>query len=127
MNHVLAIAIGGAFGAVSRYGVNKACAHWFGNHFAFGTLLVNVVGCFLLGLLFGMRSIDSSRWNELTHSGMTIGFLGALTTFSTFGLETAQHFQESHHHLGLTNIAGNLLLGLAAVYGGITLGRWFLA
>ena len=124
VGHVIAIAVGGALGAVSRYGVNKACARWLGSHFAFGTLTVNVVGCLLLGLMFAMRNFDTPRWNDVTHSGLTIGFLGALTTFSTFGFETTRHFQDAQHGLGMLNITGNLLLGLAAVYGGILLGRW---
>jgi CrcB protein len=125
MGHVLAIAIGGAVGAVSRYGVNKACLRWLGPHFAFGTLAVNVLGCFLLGLLFSIRDFDSPRWNDVTHTGVTVGFLGALTTFSTFGLETTRYFREAQHDLALLNIAGNLVLGLAAVYCGLLLGRWF--
>ena len=124
MGHTLAIAIGGAVGAVSRYGVNKACARWLGSHFAFGTLAVNILGCLLLGLLFSMRSIDSERWNDVMHSGLTVGFLGALTTFSTFGFETTRHFQEAQHGLGVLNIASNLVLGLTAVYMGLLLGRW---
>ena len=123
MGHVIAIAVGGAAGAVSRHGVNKLCARWLGSHFAFGTLAVNVMGCLLLGLLFTMRGIDSPRWNDLVHSGLTVGFLGALTTFSTFGFETTRHFQDAQHGLGLLNIAGNLALGLAAVFCGMLLGR----
>lgn len=127
MGHVLAIAVGGALGAVSRYGVNKACARWFASYFAVGTLVVNVLGCLLLGMLFAMRNVDAPRWNDVTHSGLTVGFLGALTTFSTFGFETTRHFQDSQHGLGMLNIATNLFLGLAAVYLGMFLGRWLTA
>lgn len=121
MKQLLAVAIGGACGAVCRHLVNQLCSRF---HFPLGTLAVNVVGCFLIGLLITLRSSDDQRWDELTHSALTIGFLGALTTFSTFGFESHSFFSSQQHGLGLLNIASNMLLGLMAVYGGIEMGRW---
>ena len=126
-SHVLAIAVGGALGAVSRYGVNLACARWLGDHFAFGTLVVNVVGCFVLGLLAPLGSADIPRWNFLTHSAVTVGFLGALTTFSTFGLETARFVENTQHGTAALNVGANLLLGMAAVFAGLLVGRWLVS
>lgn len=123
-SHVIAIAVGGALGAVSRYGVNLACARWLGDHFAFGTLVVNVIGCFLLGLLVPLETADLPRWNAVTHSAATVGFLGALTTFSTFGFETARFIEKTQHNVAALNVGANLLLGLAAVFVGLMLGRW---
>lgn len=122
--HLFAIAVGGALGAVSRHGVNLACARWLGDHFAFGTLAVNVVGCFLLGLLVPLGTADVPRWNAITHSAATVGFLGALTTFSTFGFETASYIENTRHTAAALNVGSNLLLGMAAVYSGLLLGRW---
>lgn len=125
MKHLLAIALGGALGAVCRHLVNQACSRYYAHeHFPWATLAVNVVGCFFIGLLITLRSADAQRWDEFTHSALTIGFLGALTTFSTFGFETNHLFSSQQHGLGLLNIAGNMLLGLLAVYGGIEAGRW---
>ena len=121
---VIAIAVGGALGALSRYGVNLACARWLGEHFAFGTLLVNVFGCFLLGLFVPLGAADIPHWNSVTHSAATVGFLGALTTFSTFGFETTRHIENTQHMLAVINVGANLLLGLTAVYAGLLLGRW---
>ncbi len=121
MKHVLAIALGGALGAVCRHLVNQLCSR---SNFPWATLVVNVVGCFLIGLLITLRATDASRWGEVTHSALAIGFLGALTTFSTFGFETNYLFSSQQHGLGLLNIAGNMLLGLLAVYGGIEIARW---
>jgi len=121
MKHLLAVALGGALGAACRHLVNLACSRF---HFPWGTLSVNIAGCFLIGLLFTLRSADSQRWDEVTHSALTIGFLGALTTFSTFGFETNHFFNTGQHGLGLFNIASNMLLGLLAVYVGIEAARW---
>jgi CrcB protein len=121
MKHLLAVAIGGAAGAICRHLVNLICSRY---HFALGTLLVNIVGCFLVGLLITLRTSNEQRWDEFTHSVLTIGFLGALTTFSTFGYQTAHLLSTAQHGLGLLNIAGNMLLGLLAVYVGIEVGRW---
>jgi CrcB protein len=123
LHQLIAIAVGGGAGAICRHLVNLGCSRWLGNHFAFGTMAVNVLGCFLLGVLVALRNTDSPRWDDLTHSALTIGFLGALTTFSTFGFETTRFFENAQHHLALLNIAGNMLLGLTAVYGGLQLGR----
>ncbi len=123
LHHVVAIAVGGAAGATCRYLVHLACSRTLGSHFAFSTLTVNVVGCFLLGILIPLGTAEFPRWHAVTHSAMTIGFLGALTTFSTFGFETTRFFEEAQHGLGLLNIAGNMFLGLAAVYFGLQLGR----
>ncbi len=121
MKHLWAVAIGGALGAVCRHLVNQLCSRF---HFPLGTLAVNVVGCFLIGLLITLRAANEQRWDSVTHSAMTIGFLGALTTFSTFGFESHSFFSNQQHGLALLNIASNMLLGLLAVYGGIEAGRW---
>jgi CrcB protein len=121
MKQLLAVAIGGAAGAICRHLVNLICSRY---HFALGTLMVNIVGCFLIGLLISLRSADAQRWGDFTHSALTIGFLGALTTFSTFGFQTSQFFNNAQHGLGLLNIGSNMLLGLLAVYAGIEVARW---
>ena len=127
MGHVFAIAVGGAAGTVCRYAVSCACLRWMGTYFAYGTLAVNVTGCFLVGLLIESRVATTARWEDVTHSELIVGFLGALTTFSAFGLETARFFQNAQHALGLINIAGNMLLGLTAVYGDVQMARWIIS
>ncbi len=121
MKHLIAVALGGAAGATCRHLVNLACSRW---HFPWGTLAVNVIGCFLIGLLIALYADDAQRWNQVTHSALTVGFLGALTTFSTFGFETHHFFCNAQHTLGLLNIAANMLLGLGAVFCGIEAARW---
>ncbi len=124
MQHILAIAVGGSVGAISRYLISMGCKHWLGDHFAFGTLAVNVLGCFLIGLLIPLGTAEIPKWHAVTHSALTVGFLGALTTFSTFGFETTRFFENAQHGVALLNIGTNMLLGLMAVYVGLQLGRW---
>ena len=120
--YLVAIAVGGAIGAVSRYSTSVAVTRWLGESFPWGTLVVNLVGCFLLGLIahaFHTRTLVS----EHTRVGLTIGFLGALTTFSTFGFETLAQFENGQWKAAFANAAGSVVLGLTAVWLGINLGR----
>jgi CrcB protein len=106
------IAGGGALGALARHGTTVMCGQMFGNRFPLGTLVVNVVGCFALGWL--VRAVGSwEAWGDSTRLGVGTGFLGALTTFSTFGVQTVQLWSKSPA-LALLNVTGNLVLGLVA-------------
>jgi CrcB protein len=124
MTQAIAVAVGGAIGAVSRHLVNVGCAQWLAAHSAWGTLVVNVLGCFLLGMLMPLGLHAEPRWNTTTHLGLTVGLIGGFTTFSTFGLETHRLYQESGATAALVNIGANMVLGLLAVSGGLALGKW---
>ena len=118
MQAMLLVGFAGALGAVARYGVGIAAERSLGSHFAFGTLVVNVVGCLALGFLLEMEN----RTGMVTHPVrllLAVGFLGAFTTFSTFGYETIRYLQAGTHHLALLNISANLILGLGAVWMGV--------
>jgi len=118
---LLCVASGGALGAVSRYLLSVGAVRLWGEHFPFGTLLVNVLGCFCLGLL--AESVGD--WHPAAKPGIGVGFLGALTTFSTFGVETLKHLEKGEFGVALLNVSANLLVGLLAVWLGVTLGRSF--
>ena len=122
MRDVLMIALGGAAGAVARFGATKWLQHLAPIDFAVGTLAVNVVGCLLMGFLVQAAEV-SETLSDTTKNLLGIGFLGALTTFSTFGWDTVRHMLDRHWHLAFGNIAANVLLGLAAVWCGILVGR----
>ena len=122
MQAVLLIALAGAAGAVSRYGVGLWAHRQFGSHFAFGTLIVNIMGCLILGFVLEMEV----RTDWVSHSirlFLAVGFLGAFTTFSTFGFETLKFLQEGSPNLALLNVAANLLFGLLAVWLGWMMAR----
>ena len=128
MRDVLFVAAGGSLGALARYGVGLAAARLLGKGFPWGTLAVNVAGCFLMGLVMELF-LDFESHSEPTPAlrlqmalwkqGVAIGFLGGLTTFSSFGADTLRDFQAGLPVLALANIAANVVLSLAAVWAGI--------
>lgn len=117
---ILYIVIGGAIGAVLRYGVSSWSATAYGTGFPFGTLIVNLVGCFLIGLVFGLG--ESRGINPLFRIFFITGFLGALTTFSSYALET---MNSGDMKLAIANIAVNNIGGLILVKVGLMLARVF--
>jgi CrcB protein len=119
---VAAIALGGAAGAVARYGVGVASVRLLGDRFAWGTLAVNVVGCFLIGVL--MHEAWSHHRASHWHDGLTVGVLGGLTTYSAFGYQTVRHLETGDPLLAVANVGLNLALGLGGVALGLAAARW---
>lgn len=114
------IAIGGAAGAALRFFISNIMLQWLGKGFPFGTLLVNILGSFLLGLVYALvehGQVDIIPWRTL----VIIGFLGAFTTFSTFSLDSLLLLQQGHMWKGLANIFLNMTLCLAAAWAGLNL------
>ena len=116
------IAVAGALGALSRWGISRAGYRFFGTGFAWGTLIANVLGCFLLGFLMHL-CLASDKISDTLRLAITVGFLGALTTFSTFSYETVNYIEDGSWALAMANITANLALGLGATFGGLVLAR----
>ncbi|MGL4514020.1 MAG: fluoride efflux transporter FluC [Lacipirellulaceae bacterium] len=116
---LVAVAVGGAVGSVARYGATLACVRLLGDRFGWGTLGVNVAGCFALGIV----AHHAARLGPTGHAALGAGLLGGLTTFSTFGLETFRHLERGETGLALANVGLNMLVGLAAVAAGIAAAR----
>ena len=117
----LLVMLGGSRGAASRYGVSLLTARLFGPQFPYGTMVVNLAGCFLIGLLFALA--DRSRLLTPDVRLLLItGYLGALTTFSTFSLETVNAGRAGLTLQSLTNILINNLGGLSLTWLGLRLG-----
>jgi CrcB protein len=119
----LLVALFGAMGAVARFAAGLAVVHWLGERFAFATLAVNVLGCFLLAVLAHVSTATALVSSDL-RIGLAVGFLGAFTTFSTFGYETLKYAEDGVWHLAAMNVAANLVLGLVAVWGGFAVARY---
>lgn len=122
MKNLIAVACGGAIGSVLRYAVAGAL---HGTHFALATLIVNVVGCFLLGALVSDGVVTNERLAFLAHPALTVGLLGGLTTFSTFGFQTMLYVEQRHFSMAALNVVSNVALGLLAVWAGMALSRHF--
>lgn len=121
MRTVIAIAVAGGAGALARYGLDRAISRR-ASEFPWGTFVVNASGAFLLGLL----SVLLARWLSPSHwlrIAVTVGFLGAYTTFSTLSFDTYRLLEDGSVGLAAANMLGSLVIGLLAVWGGISLGR----
>jgi CrcB protein len=111
---LLIIGAGGFLGAIARY----SAAHWIGQHwgrnFPLGTFIVNISGCFLIGLLmhlFTERFLVSPHWRLF----FVVGFLGAYTTFSTFEYETGELVSDGESLVALMNVVVSVMVGFAAL------------
>lgn len=118
LTNILLVALGGGIGAVSRYTVSLWTADKFGTSFPYGTLIVNVAGCFIIGAFMTAvteKFVANPYWRLL----ITTGFLGGLTTFSSYSYETFKLLEDSGALAAFYNITTNLLAGLLATWVGI--------
>jgi CrcB protein len=124
MTPVVFVALGGACGALARYGAGRLVASLVEHPFPLGTWTVNLVGCFLIGMtvpLFGQLS-----GAERARFFLVVGFLGSFTTFSTFSLDTMALWGDGHGGLALLNAVGSLVCGLILVAAGREASAWLL-
>ena len=119
---ILLVGIGGFFGAIARYLVDTWVTDRIGATFPWGTLMVNLSGAFILGLLFAL-SIERGVLPPGIRAPIFVGFIGAYTTFSTLALESWRLIEQGSYALGIANLAGSVALGLVAVVAGLLLGR----
>lgn len=122
MQKVLLIGLAGLVGTVGRYGLSGMIARRFGETFPTGTLVVNIVGCFLAGALFYLLQ-ERFLVNETLRTVVMIGFLGGFTTFSSFGLQTFTLLRDGELWFAAVNMIGSNLLGLLMVWAGYTLAK----
>ncbi|MCB9253561.1 MAG: CrcB family protein [Bdellovibrionaceae bacterium] len=121
MREFLFIGLAGALGTWSRYGVHLLAKRYAVG--AVGTFLVNILGCLLLALLLE-HPYAERIFPRVVRVSLAVGFFGAFTTFSTFGYETMQFFEQGEWQFGFLNVFANLLGGALAVWAGF---RWSLS
>lgn len=122
MGKLILIGLAGFIGTLGRYWLSGVVARRYGETFPMGTLVVNLVGCFLVGLLFYLLQ-ERFLVNQTVRTVILIGFLGGFTTFSSFGLQTFTLLQDGEFGLAVLNILGANLIGLVLVWAGYTLAR----
>jgi len=122
MSKLFLIGFAGFIGTVSRYWMSGAIAKRYGETFPMGTLVVNLLGCFLVGLLFYLLE-ERFLVNQAVRSAILIGLLGGYTTFSSFGLQTFTLIQDGEFGFAVLNIAASNVIGLLLVWAGYTLAR----
>ncbi|GGO76893.1 putative fluoride ion transporter CrcB [Marinobacterium nitratireducens] len=123
MLHLIAIACGGALGALARYwvsGVLNNAEH----RLPLGTLACNAGGSLMMGVLF-VLVLEKARLSPELRPLLMVGFMGAFTTFSTFSLETVAMLQEGHVMSALIYVLLSVILCIAALYAGISITRLF--
>ena len=122
MNRYLLIALGGALGSLLRYFIGSTMAGRFGIRFPFGTLVVNIIACFMIGLTLEFLNHHagvSPAWRFL----IPIGFIGGFSTFSTFEWETWVSFTNGAFWIGIVYVAVSVVAGLIAVAAGAAAAR----
>jgi len=121
MNQLLLIGIGGAVGAISRYGLSSLVYQFTGRGFPWGTLVVNVVGSLLMGFLsvWLIERVVSTDLRAL----LMVGFLGALITFSTFSIETLTLIEQGAHARAFANMLASVIVCVAAAWLGVLIAK----
>jgi len=124
MSKLSFIAIGGAIGALLRYALSGVAYKYLGSGFPWGTLCVNLIGAFAIGILWGLseKTAISSDFRTFAF----IGILGSFTTFSTYGLETFNLFRDGEIKLALANVLVTNVLGIALVISGFITSKYLM-
>lgn len=118
MKMLLAVALGGALGAVARYKTIGWMTHLAGHGFPWGTLVVNVVGCFLMGVLVELGALKFNLSAE-ARAFLAVGVLGALTTFSSFSLDVAVLWERGALWPTAIYVAASVALSILALFVGL--------
>jgi CrcB protein len=118
------VALGGAIGSAARYGVNVWSGRMLGTAFPWHTLTVNVIGCFLMGVIIELAALRLNLGNDV-RAFLTTGILGGFTTFSAFSLDFALLVERKDYLAAGVYGAGSVVLSLAAVFAGLHLVRAF--
>ena len=113
--------LGAGIGGALRHGVNVWAGRVFGYGFPFGTLIVNVIGSFVMGLLVGFFAYRAGLVPQHMRLFLTTGVLGGFTTFSAFSLDAALLFERHNYAMALTYMVGSVVASIVALFVGLAL------
>ncbi|WP_193178163.1 fluoride efflux transporter CrcB [Oricola nitratireducens] len=122
MSHILLVALGGGLGASARYLTNLAALRVAGPHFPWGTILVNIIGSFAMGVLIETLTRRTGTSMEV-RSFLATGFLGGFTTFSAFSLDFALMWERGDQWIGALYLSASVVLSILALFAGLSLVR----
>lgn len=120
--HYLIVGLGGALGAMARHGVGALVLRAAGDEFPWGTLVINVIGSFLIGLVIGVLALVG-QWSQEIRLFAVVGILGGFTTFSAFSLETVLLFEKGQVGAALLYVIGSVAGSVLATFLGLYLVR----
>jgi CrcB protein len=119
---VFGVALGGALGASTRYGLDRLIEQRTSSLFPWATFTINITGCFVIGLLT-VSIVERQHLPAWVRVGLVVGVVGGYTTFSTFAQETFELGEVHHLAIAFAYVAASVVVGLAAVYAGTLVGR----
>ncbi len=123
MNPYLLVALGGALGSVARYGAGVMVGKAWGSTFPLGTMLINIAGSLAMGLFIGYLARTTPSWQADARLFVAVGIFGGFTTFSSFSLDAIAMLERGELAQTGAYVIGSVLIGLAALYGGLVLMR----
>jgi fluoride exporter len=124
MNNLIVITLGGALGALSRYGLGLWITNKWNQGFPIHTFIINITGAFLLGFL-NILFVEKLALSPLWRLGIGVGFLGAFTTFSTFGYEVFTLMESGNYTTAISYTVLSIVFGFLGVALGVGLARLF--
>jgi CrcB protein len=119
---VIGVALGGAFGASARYGVDRLIERRMSSLFPWSTFAINITGCFAIGL-FTAALVERQHLPAWIRVGLVVGVVGGYTTFSTFAQEAFELGEVRQFAIAFAYVAASVTIGIAAVYAGAVAGR----
>ena len=119
----IAIACGGAIGALSRFGLQQWLAPMYSGRFPLAIFIANSIGSLCIGLIY-VLIVERGMLPEVWRAFLMVGLLGAFTTFSAFSLDSLRLIEQGEGLIALSNIFANVVVGLISAFIGMSIGRW---
>ena len=122
-NQLIAIACGGAIGALGRFGLQQWLAPMYSGRFPLAIFIANSIGSLCIGLIY-VLIVERGMLPEVWRAFLMVGLLGAFTTFSAFSLDSLRLIEQGEGLIALSNIFANVVVGLISAFIGMSIGRW---